>query len=112
MVPNRSSPGASNQYLLDAAFNISSFGEDRFGTIYVCNHGGKIYRLTTNLPGPFSLIAPADHALNRPNIVSFSWSASAGATAYEIQVALDSAFTPAVLRDTTVQDRKSKRLNS
>jgi hypothetical protein len=96
-------PGASNQYLLDAAFNISSFGEDRFGTIYVCNHGGKIYRLTTNLPGPFSLIAPADHALNRPNIVSFSWSASAGATAYEIQVALDSAFTPTVLRDTTVQ---------
>jgi hypothetical protein len=103
MTPVPSSP-PTNQFLLDAGFSISSFGEDLLGNIYVCNHGGKIYRLTTTLPGPFALKSPADHAVNLPNIVPCTWSSSARASGYEIQVALDSAFTSPVLKDTTILD--------
>ncbi len=40
--------------LLDAGFNISSFGEDESGEIYVVNYGGSVGRMRLNNPKPSS----------------------------------------------------------
>jgi glucose/arabinose dehydrogenase len=39
--------GGAETLLLDTALNISSFGEDEAGEIYVVGHGGTVNRLTT-----------------------------------------------------------------
>ncbi len=48
-------PGAAwqNQLLLDAPFNITTFGEDEAGLMYTADYtAGIVYRLTANDPGP------------------------------------------------------------
>jgi glucose/arabinose dehydrogenase len=37
--------GWNNYLLLDTALNITSFGEDEAGELYVCNQGGTIHRI-------------------------------------------------------------------
>ena len=44
----------SRMQLLDAGFNISSFGEDESGEIYVVNYGGSVGRIRLNNPKPSS----------------------------------------------------------
>jgi len=39
--------GGSATVLLDTTLQISSFGEDHAGEIYVVDHGGAVYRLVT-----------------------------------------------------------------
>ena len=50
--------GGTQTLLLDTALNISSFGEDEAGEIYVVGHGGQVYRLVNpNAPCSF-VISP------------------------------------------------------
>ncbi len=39
--------GQNAQILFDTFFNISTFGQDEAGEIYLANYGGEVYRLTT-----------------------------------------------------------------
>jgi glucose/arabinose dehydrogenase len=41
-------PEYDRDELLDSSINISSFGEDRNGELYVIDHGGRIYRIFGN----------------------------------------------------------------
>lgn len=47
-------------------------------------------------PGPFTLSAPANQALDVPVSPSFSWTAATGASSYRVEVAADAAFTSIV----------------
>ena len=53
--------GGVNTLLLDTSLNITSFGEDEAGEIYVVGQNGTINRLTTSPPPPpcMYLISPA-----------------------------------------------------
>jgi glucose/arabinose dehydrogenase len=43
-----------NQLLLDTSFNISTFGEDEAGNLYIADHaGGDIYLITAGTPATF-----------------------------------------------------------
>ena len=42
----------SRSELFDTALNISSFGVDEDGELYVVNHGGSVWRLTSTAPRP------------------------------------------------------------
>jgi len=35
-----------------AAFNVSSFGEDYFGELYICDLGGDVYKIVSDNPAP------------------------------------------------------------
>ncbi len=48
------------------------------------------------------LVRPLNHAVGRPLTDTLQWNPSAGATAYNMQIALDSLFTAVVLSDTTL----------
>jgi hypothetical protein len=48
-------PGGSANVLLNAGFNISSFGEDESGEIYVVDLGGTVHRITSELVCTFSV---------------------------------------------------------
>jgi hypothetical protein len=48
-------PGGSANVLLDTGLNISSFGEDESGEIYVVGLGGTVHRITSELVCTFSL---------------------------------------------------------
>ncbi len=39
-------PGRNAQILFDTLFNISTFGQDEAGEIYLANYNGEVYRLT------------------------------------------------------------------
>jgi photosystem II stability/assembly factor-like uncharacterized protein/phosphodiesterase/alkaline phosphatase D-like protein len=52
-------------------------------------------------PAP-ALTTPANGSGNQTLPVSFSWSASAGATTYHLQVATDGGFTRLILNDSTI----------
>ena len=52
------------------------------------------------MPGP-TLSTPSNAAQNEPLTLSFSWSSVGGATAYEVQIARDTAFSD-LAYDTTV----------
>ena len=47
MLPRGASKPAAETLLLDTGFNISSFGEDEAGEVYVVDYGGAIYRLAS-----------------------------------------------------------------
>ncbi len=53
-------------------------------------------------PVPAPLIRPLNHAVDRPLVDTLQWSASAGATNYNLVIALDSLFTSVVYSDTTL----------
>jgi glucose/arabinose dehydrogenase len=44
----------SSSTALDTSFNISSFGEDQAGNLYVGHYGGSVYRIDTTCPSPSS----------------------------------------------------------
>jgi glucose/arabinose dehydrogenase len=91
--------------LLDAPYNISSFGADRDGELYFCSLGnGVIYRLTPAYPPEPLLLSPPDGAINLPPNPELGWSASPTAIRYHLQVAGDTAFAGLLLDDTTVTD--------
>lgn len=95
----------SNSFLVGTGTQISSFGEDRFQNIYVCDYGGgKIYELCGTLPGLFTLVEPTDNTTNQPSSVFCSWTSSAGALTYHLEVAFDSSFTSLAVSDSTIQD--------
>ena len=48
-------PGGSANVLLDTGLNISSFGEDESGEIYVVGLGGTVHRITSELVCTFSI---------------------------------------------------------
>ncbi|MGH9194574.1 MAG: DUF5719 family protein, partial [Acidimicrobiia bacterium] len=43
--------------LLDTTMNISSFGEDEAGEVYVVHHGGSVHRIVDNAPPPTCPVA-------------------------------------------------------
>ncbi|HUL44840.1 MAG TPA: PQQ-dependent sugar dehydrogenase [Bacteroidota bacterium] len=91
--------------LFSSGTNISAFGTDRNHELYFCDLGsGKIFKFWAVQPGPFTLIAPPDFASDQPDIMTFSWTTSAGASRYHLQIASDSGFTTLVVNDSTVQD--------
>lgn len=47
--------GAAQSVLLDTALNISSFGEDEQGELYVVNLGGSVSRITRSAPCTFAI---------------------------------------------------------
>jgi len=49
--------GTAQSLLLDTAFNISSFGEDEAGELYVVNLGGSVSRIASAVPCTYA-IAP------------------------------------------------------
>jgi len=53
--------GTAQSVLLDTALNISSFGEDQAGELYVVNIGGTISKITSTTPCMFS-IAPTNQS--------------------------------------------------
>lgn len=54
--------GGTQSLLLNTPLNISSFGEDEAGEIYVVGHGGQVYRLVNpDAPCSFS-VSPSSHS--------------------------------------------------
>jgi hypothetical protein len=52
--------GSTSSMVLDTALNISSFGEDEAGEIYVVGHGGQVYRVVNpNASCSFSVSPPS-----------------------------------------------------
>ncbi len=95
----------SNSFLLNAGRSISSFGEDSRHEIYVCDYdGGKLYRLSAALPGPFTLVAPANDAMHQPNLITLMWTSSERALKYRLEVAFDSLFLSLAVNDSTIHD--------
>ena len=99
-------PGISGDTLLiDSPYSISSFGEDEQGELYICNLNGSIHRFAGPvLPAAPTLVYPPDNSTTVPVPAHLAWRAIAGATGYRVQVATDSAFTLAVLDDSTLVD--------
>jgi len=100
-------PGSSpsNSILVEGGASVSSFGEDVSGEIYVCDiGGGKVYKLWATPPGPFTLIAPAENAMNQPNILTCVWTSSPEASTYRLEIAPDSSFTSTVVDDSMITD--------
>ena len=54
--------GASQTLVLDTALNISSFGEDEQGELYVVNLGGSLSKIVSSTPCTFA-IAPASQSV-------------------------------------------------
>jgi glucose/arabinose dehydrogenase len=84
--------------LLDTQLNISSFGEDEAGELYVVGHGGTIYRIINPNPPPgestsaeFVEIDPATQG---------NWQGVYGAAGY--QVVNDAAHYPGYVRVTPI----------
>ena len=63
---------------------------------------GLRYSWTLSTPPPPvpTLVRPVNHATGRPLYDTLQWNASSGATAYNLQIALDSLFTSMVYSDT------------
>jgi glucose/sorbosone dehydrogenase len=57
--------GASQNLLLDTALNVSSFGEDEQGEIYVVSLGGSVSRIASTTPCSYSL-SPAQATFGGP----------------------------------------------
>ncbi|MHC4601518.1 MAG: hypothetical protein ACYS47_21195, partial [Planctomycetota bacterium] len=53
-------------------------------------------------PGPFNMVAPANSATGVSVNPTYSWTASAGANTYTLQVALDGGFTNMVINKTGI----------
>jgi hypothetical protein len=68
--------GASQQLLLDTALNISSFGEDEAGEVYVVGLGGTVSRLASGTPQCTYSIAPTSQ-----NVGAGGGTGSVGVTA-------------------------------
>jgi glucose/arabinose dehydrogenase len=90
--------GVSQSLLLDTAFNISSFGEDERGELYVVNLGGSVSRIARSPPCTYSL-SPNDLS-NRAatggaaNItVTTQVDCPVAATSYQPWVTVDSITT-------------------
>ena len=47
--------GSSQSLLLDTAMNISSFGEDEAGELYVVGLGGTVHKIVSNAPCTYSI---------------------------------------------------------
>ena len=64
------------------------------------------YALSTieTIPTVPTLLSPAQGAINAPLNQKLTWSASAGAKQYTVQVSLNSAFSSFVINDTAVTD--------
>lgn len=90
----------SNEELFDNTFNISSFGEDADGELYVMAYNtGRIYTIATR-PEETSITYPdADDIVH----VDFGmeWEAVANAEEYAYQIALDSNFEDLIFDATT-----------
>jgi hypothetical protein len=69
--------GGSQAVLFDTAMNISSFGEDQFGEIYVVNHLGTISRIVSDAPCSYT-VAPARVTLRPGATGTLTVSAGAG----------------------------------
>lgn len=90
--------------------NSLSLGVQYFWRVRVKNLGGwgsytPVWSFTTESPLPPSapaLVSPVDTATNQPTSLTLSWSASAGATGYELQLATDSLFSVLVVDDSTL----------
>jgi glucose/arabinose dehydrogenase len=69
-----------NSLLHDTAFQISSFGEDEAGNLYVTNHGGgSVHEIVAqnNPPSPPALVSPLDGQAGLPTAaVTFEWNPS------------------------------------
>lgn len=94
-----------NTLVLDASINISSFGVDSGGEIYVCSLvDGVVYRLTAAYPPTPSLRSPGDGTLDLPPDPELRWSTSPGALRYHLQVDTAGDFIAPVLSDSTLTD--------
>jgi glucose/arabinose dehydrogenase len=72
----------TSSLLADASFNISSFGEDAAGELYVTDYAGRILRIhDAHVPMfPTTVTATAASATS----VNVTWSAVSGASSYEV----------------------------
>jgi hypothetical protein len=70
-------------------------GNNRFDNFTV--DAAPINGPPTEVPGPTSLLGPANNATSVPVLPSFSWSAAERATTYRLDVATDAAFTNTVV---------------
>lgn len=90
--------------------NSLTLGVHYFWRVRVKNPGGwgsytPVWGFTTESPLPPAapgLISPPDTATNQPTSPTLSWSASAGATGYELQASTDSLFGTLLLDDSTL----------
>jgi glucose/arabinose dehydrogenase len=73
--------GSTQAVLLDTAMNISSFGEDEAGEIYVVNLGGTVGRITSTAPSCNYAISPTQATFpSAGGNGSFNVTAGAGCT--------------------------------
>ena len=72
--------------------------------VVVGTHGNGVYAASFPplIPLAPSLVSPADGAGNQPISLVLSWSSSAGATSYHLQVSTDSLFGSTVVDDSTI----------
>jgi glucose/arabinose dehydrogenase len=90
----------SNELLVDNPFNLSSFGEDADGELYVMSYSsGRIYTIATR-PEETSITYPEN---GQTVSVEFTmeWESVAGADVYAYQISLDSDFEELIFDATT-----------
>ena len=70
-----------SQELLDSDLNITSFGEDEAGNLYVADHGGGIYQITAGSAAPYPDLAdPAGIGLEDIAAIAGRWRQQPGDT--------------------------------
>lgn len=97
--------GPTNTFLFNTGVNISSFGLDQSGEIYVCGvYSGKVYKLVLTPPPAPVLDQPGSGATGVSLTPSLSWGPSLSATSYRLQVSTSPSFASTVVDDSTLTD--------
>ena len=70
--------GSAQTRLLDTTINISSFGEDEAGELYVVGLGGTVHRITAVLAAP-TITSPSPGSVLPGASTTFAWTANGAA---------------------------------
>lgn len=88
-----SAPGWDPVKSVDTPYNISTFGEDEQGELYLADYAaGKIYNIGYQEPGPI-LVTPEQESFTNNTLPTFEWQAVSSADHYEIVIASDEGFS-------------------
>lgn len=100
--------GPSRSFIDSVRFIPSHTGQDTSKLVIFSNSaGGNDTVMVTGTGQPLLapvLVLPADQAADQPLILAFRWRPAAAAQKYELQIAIDSAFTALVTDDSTLTD--------
>lgn len=94
----QTSPGVfSTTLVADTPYNISSFGEDANGELYLVDYGGTVYRLTSTYSGSSTATPTATPTLTPTPMCTPAPTATPGATPGPLPYA-NNAFLPIAVR--------------